>query len=71
MSKRYTSFKEIDKDLKILNLQREIAVEDLKLTYSETRKSLYPTHLLGGFSGIIQKLAISFLAKKIMERLSR
>ena len=31
--KRYTTFEEIDTDLKILNLQRQIDRENLKLTY--------------------------------------
>lgn len=71
MSKRYTSFEEIDKDLKIMRLKQEIAVENLKLSYAEARKSLYPTQLLGGFTGIIKKLAISMLAKKLVQKLSR
>ncbi len=71
MSRRYTNFEQIDKDLQILRLNRDIAKENLKLTYSEARKSLYPTQLLGGFSGIIQKLIITVVAKKIVERFSR
>ncbi|WP_420592779.1 DUF6327 family protein [Robiginitalea biformata] len=71
MSKRYTSFKQIDKDLKIMRLKQEIAVENLKLSYTEARKSLYPTQLLGGVTGIIQKLAISLLAKKLLQKFSR
>lgn len=71
MSKSYTSFEQIDKDLKIMRLKQEIAVENLKLSYSEARKSLYPTQLLGGFTGIIQKLAISLLAKKLLQKFSR
>ncbi|EAR16596.1 MULTISPECIES: DUF6327 family protein [Robiginitalea] len=71
MSKRYTSFEQIDKDLKIMRLKQEIAVENLKLSYTEARKSLYPTQLLGGVTGIIQKLAISLLAKKLLQKFSR
>lgn len=71
MSKVYTTFDQIDKDLKILRLQREIEVENLKLSYVRARESLYPTQLLGGVPGILKKLAFSIAAKKIMERLSR
>jgi hypothetical protein len=66
MRKKYTSFEEIDRDLRILELSREIELENLKLTYSEAKESLYPKQLLGGLGGIIQKIAITLLAKRIM-----
>lgn len=66
MSKKYSSFEEIDNDLRILRLQREIDREALKLNYQEARSSLYPTQLLGGLSGVIQKVAITMVAKKLM-----
>ena len=71
MRRIYTNFEEIDRDLKILRLKREIAAETLQLQASETKKSLYPTQLLGGFSGVIQKLLLSLAVKKLMERFSR
>ena len=66
--KRYSTFDEIDTDLKILNLQREIDRESLKLTYQSTTKNFYPTNLLGGFGGILQKLALSFVAGKLLKK---
>lgn len=66
--KRYTSFKEIDQDLKILKLQQEIDRENLKLTFKSTKNNLYPTHLLGGVGGILQKLIISVVAKKLLNK---
>lgn len=71
MSKHYHSFEEIDKDLKILRLQREIEVESLKLAFNESKRSLYPSNLIGGTSGLIKKLLISFFAKKLVDRFTR
>ncbi|CAM4141990.1 DUF6327 family protein [Zobellia nedashkovskayae] len=66
--KKYTSFKQIDQDLKILKLQQDIERENLKMQVQITKNSLYPTHILGGFSGIIQKLTISMVAKKLLKK---
>lgn len=66
--KRYTSFKEIDKDLKILALQQEIDKEALKLNFRTAKNSLYPTNLMGGVGGILQKLVISFIAGKFLKK---
>ncbi len=68
--KQYTSFAEINQDLRILRLQREIDKEQLKLMVKETKSQLYPTNLLGGMGGIVQKLLISLLAKKLADRFS-
>ncbi len=68
--KRYTSFSEIDKDLRILKLQQEVDKESLKYNYENTKKSLYPSNLLGGFGGIIQKILITLIAKKIFKKIS-
>lgn len=69
-TKGYSSFNEIDQDLKILRLEREIEVENLKLGYARARESLYPTQLLGGVPGIVKKLFISIAAKKIVDRIA-
>lgn len=66
--KRYKSFTEIDQDLKILKLQQEIDRENLKLTFRTAKSNLYPTNMLGGLGGIIKKLAISMIAKKILKK---
>jgi len=66
--KRYTSFKEIDQDLKILKLQQEIDKENLKLTFQTAKNRIYPTSLLGGFSGIFKKFVISLVAKKLLKK---
>ncbi|MDV7139552.1 DUF6327 family protein [Maribacter sp. TH_r10] len=63
--KEYRSFTEIDRQLKILNLQREIDLEHFKLSLNRFRTDLYPTQLLGGFKGIIQKTVITFILQKL------
>lgn len=69
--KKYTSFKDIDNDLKILKLQREIDLENLKMNFNQTKQSLYPTNLLGSFGGILKSFLISIFAKKVLSRFNR
>ncbi len=66
---QYTSFKEIDRDLKILRLQRQIEEEKVKLAVQNTKKELYPTNILGEMAPLLQKIAISFIAKKLLKKL--
>ncbi len=66
--KRYTSFKEIDQDLKILKLQQEIDKENLKLNFQMAKNSIYPTNLMGGLGGIVKNLVISLVAKKLLKK---
>lgn len=66
---QYTSFKEIDRDLKILQLQRQIEEEKVKLAVQNTKKELYPTNILGVMAPLLQKIAISFIAKKLLKKL--
>jgi hypothetical protein len=63
--KQYSSFSEIDERLRILKLQRAINAESLKLHLNRTKASLYPTELLGGAKGILQKIALTFAIKKL------
>lgn len=66
----FNSFDEIDQKLKILKLQREIDKEQLKLHINNVKTTFYPTNLLGGASGIAQKLIISFVVKKLLRKFS-
>ncbi len=66
--KVYSSFKEIDKDLKILKLQREIDKEQLTHDVRSIKSSLHPSNLWGGWGAIAQKVILSLLAGKIMDR---
>ncbi|WP_133642840.1 DUF6327 family protein [Zeaxanthinibacter enoshimensis] len=70
MSKRYESLAEINHDLKILELQRAIDRENLKLSYKNVKTQLYPTSLLGGMGGLIQKVFATLVARKFLKKVS-
>lgn len=63
--KHYSSFTEIDERLRILRLQREISKESLKLHLNSAKTIVSPARLVGGFSGIVQKLVLTFAIKKL------
>jgi hypothetical protein len=42
----YKNFKEIDRDLKLLKLQKEIDKEKVLLSYNQTKESLSPKQIL-------------------------
>ncbi len=69
--KKYTSFKEIDNDLKILKLQREIDLENLKMNFNQTKHSLQPSSLLGGFGGLVKSFLVSLFARKVLKKFSK
>ena len=54
----YSSFEEIDKDLKILKLQTEIDKEEIKLSLDQVRSSLSPMALIGSMLGTVAQKAI-------------
>ncbi|MAO34384.1 MAG: hypothetical protein CMP12_00460 [Zunongwangia sp.] len=56
--KQYTSFEEIDRDLKILKLQAQIDKEEIKLTIEEVKDSLSPLRIVGNTVGAIMQKAI-------------
>ena len=67
---QYTSFEDIDRDLKILKLQRQIDEEQGKLAVQKTKEELYPTNILTGMAPLLQKLALTIVAKKLMNKFS-
>ena len=56
--KQYTSFEEIDRDLKILKLQAQIDKEEIKLTIEEVKDALSPLRIVGNAVGAIMQKAI-------------
>lgn len=58
MMRQYNSFSEIDRDLRLLKVQREIEKERIILSYNLTKESLAPTTLLKNFAGTIFKSTI-------------
>lgn len=63
--KKYSSFDEIDERLKILNLQREIYRESIKLNLNRAKTNLYPSRFMGGVGGLLQKVLITLIIKKL------
>tara|TARA_R110002072_G_scaffold22615_1_gene79384 strand:+ start:215617 stop:215853 length:237 start_codon:yes stop_codon:yes gene_type:complete len=75
--RRYSSFEEVNKDLKLLKLQTEINTEELKLHFNKTKESLSPGNILTGFLGGLATSAVliklvtpiaSFAIKKLLDK---
>jgi len=63
----YSSFEEIDKDLKILKLQTEIDKEEIRLSMDHTKDQISPMSLLGSGVGLVIHKFLSIRAvSKIM-----
>lgn len=56
--KEYSSFEEIDKDLRILKLQTEIDKEEIKLSVAQTKSSFSLLSMLGSIAGSVLEKAI-------------
>lgn len=65
----YTSFDEINRDLKVLKLKRQIDEEKVKLAVQNTKEEFYPSNILEALTPLLQKLAISFMAKKLLQKI--
>ncbi|WP_062055397.1 DUF6327 family protein [Aquimarina longa] len=67
MGKTYTSFKEIEKDLHKLSLQRQICLEEMKLLKSEFKKELQPYQWVSITLSAIKKYGIFYMIKKLFK----
>ncbi len=47
--KKYSSYAEIDKDLEILQLEKEISYQKLVLSIEKTKDSITPQNIVNGF----------------------
>ena len=47
-TKKYSSYADIDRDLEILNLERQINYQKLVLSVDKTKESLLPSNLISG-----------------------
>ena len=50
-------------------LQRQIEEEKVKLAVQNTKEELYPSNILGSLAPLLQKVAISLIAKKLLKKL--
>ncbi|MGB5942559.1 MAG: DUF6327 family protein [Leeuwenhoekiella sp.] len=55
---KYSSFDEINQDLKVLKLQNQIDMEQLKLDFKDTKSSFSPLSVIGNTAGAIIKKAL-------------
>ena len=48
-NKKYSSYAEIDRDLEILKLEKEINYQKLVLSFQKTKESITPQYIVNGF----------------------
>lgn len=65
----FTSFWEIDNKLRILQLQRQIEIEEMKLHLKAAKNSLLPAALIGGVGKWSKRLLITYISSKILKKL--
>ncbi len=68
MNKRYNSFEEIDAQLKILELRREIGKEYVKLECNTLKNLMIPRNLVRSLESTFQGMVISMLIGKLIKR---
>lgn len=69
MKKTYDSFEEVNKDLKILDLRRRIAMEQVKGNVASIKEALQPPEILSVLSsGVLKKFIISTLIGFVLRR---
>lgn len=57
--REYSSFEDIDRDLKILKLQTEIDKEEIKLSIEQAKKGISPLSIAGSIVGsILEKVLV-------------
>ena len=68
----YTSFEEVDKDLRILQLRRQIASEEIKGDLGDIKKKFEPPEIISSFGdGFLRKLVFSWLVSFILRRVRK
>ena len=66
-NKNYQSFEEIEMDLKLLSLQRQIAVEELNGLKNQFQDDLQPLNWIKSVFQIARKFSTLLLLKKIFK----
>ena len=66
--KKYSSFEEIDNDLKRLSLEREIAWEELKNHKEEFKQDIQPPEWIHAIMKLIGKYGFLILIKKFLKK---
>lgn len=68
-ARKYNSFKEIDKHLKVLKLKSKIDIESIKLNTHNIKAQVYPKAILNGIGGYFQMAILSFLTQKVLKKI--
>ncbi|SFN73748.1 hypothetical protein SAMN04487989_103118 [Bizionia echini] len=63
--RNYQSFTEIESDLKRLDLERKIALEEMKLLKTEFKEDLKPSNWISTLMNVAGKYGLYVLMKKI------
>jgi len=61
----YNSFEEIDQQLKILALKREINIENIKLNIYNSKNKIVKTNLISNITTTIQSTILLFAIKSV------
>jgi len=54
--KKYSSYAEIERDLEILKLEKEIHYQKMKLSFDKTKESILPSQPIEGFYAVYKKV---------------
>ncbi|WP_051254402.1 DUF6327 family protein [Arenibacter latericius] len=65
MKKQYSSFSDIDEQLRILKLKREIDSENIRLHLNRAKMDVSPSRLVDNASVALQKNLITFAIQKL------
>lgn len=58
--RQYRNFDEIDRDLKLLKLQQDIAKEEISLNVNRAKESIKPKAIVKNLAGTVLKSAMVF-----------
>jgi hypothetical protein len=65
--KTYRSFEEIEIDLRQLSLEKQIALEELKMVKSDFEESLKPMNVISNVLSVLGKFGTLMFIKKIFK----
>ncbi len=66
---KYNSFEDIDNQLKILSLQKQIYKEQIKLSFKNSKNSLRPNNIMNEFKGLLQERLLVILRSYLLQKL--
>lgn len=71
-NRQYTSFEEVDRDLKILSLRRQIAEEEIKGNLGDLKRRFEPASIFSSLGeGVIKKFLISWVLGFLLRKIRR